>query len=164
MGRRATATLRLLLGVYAASQPSMAWDNGAALTPIRGWRNWNAFANDFNASLAIEVAHFLKDSGLLAAGCAYPPAALLPAPALLLVYNQLDGSSAVCRFEYLTLGGMGFAEHGDPQIVPGFPNIPAQNITRNASGHLQARSPCRYPSLPPSLPPLARCISTRSTF
>jgi hypothetical protein len=75
----------------------------------------NAFHNSFNASLAREVAHFLKDSGLLAAG-----------------------------FEYITLGGMGFAEHGDPQEVPGFPNIPPQNITRNATGHLQVDA-ARFP-------------------
>jgi hypothetical protein len=57
----------------------------------------------------------MKDSGLLAAG-----------------YN------------YITLGGMGFAENGDPQAVPGFPKIPRQNISRNASGFLQA-DPARFP-------------------
>ncbi len=113
------AGLRLMLAVGAAVSPAMivvqAWDNGVALTPVRGWQNWNAFHNDFNASLAIEVAHFLKDSGLLAAG-----------------------------FDYLTLGGMAYAEHGDPQSVPGFPNIPQQNITRNATGHLQVDA-ARFP-------------------
>ena len=104
-----------LAALLAALPATAAWDNGAALTPTRGWQNWNGFGNDFNASLTLEIAHFLKDSGLLAAG-----------------------------FEYLTLGGMGFAEHGDPKAVPGFPNIPKQNITRNASGHLQA-DPGRFP-------------------
>jgi hypothetical protein len=108
--------MRVLLLLLAAAVGSVAaWDNGAARTPTRGWQNWNGFSNDFNASLTLEVAHFLKDSGLLAAG-----------------------------FEYLTLGGMGYAEHGDPQIVPGFPNIPKQNITRNATGHLQVDA-ARFP-------------------
>ena len=57
-----------------------AWNNGAALTPTRGWQNWNAFHSNFNASLTLEIAHFIKDSGLLAAG-----------------------------FEYITLGGMAYA-------------------------------------------------------
>ena len=97
-------------------------------------QNWNGFGNAFNASLTLEIAHFLKDTGLLAAG-----------------------------FEYLTLGGMGFAEHGDPQAVPGFPNIPKQNITRNASGHLQA-DPARFPGPGSSAsclaggPELAECL------
>ena len=95
--------------------PVAAWDNGAARTPTRGWQNWNAFHNEFNASLTLEIAHFLRDSGLLAAG-----------------------------FEYITLGGMGFAEHGDPEDMPGYPHIPRQNITRNSSGHLQV-DPARFP-------------------
>ena len=78
-------------------------------------QNWNAFGNSFNASLTIEVAHFMRDSGLLAAG-----------------YN------------YITLGGMGYAENGDPEAVPGYPNIPKQNITRNVSGYLQV-DPSRFP-------------------
>ena len=104
-------SLTVLFLVHSGS----AWDNGAALTPTRGWQNWNAFHSDFNASLTLEIAHFIKDSGLLAAG-----------------------------YEYLTLGGMAYAEHGDPEQVPGFPAIPKQNITRNASGHLQV-DPARFP-------------------
>ena len=47
-------------------------------------------------------------------------------------------------YNFITLGGMGFAENGDPQAVPGFPNIPRQNITRNATGYLQADA-SRFP-------------------
>ena len=53
-----------------------AWDNGAALTPTRGWQNWNGFGNEFNASLTLEIAHFLKDTGLLAAGFEYAAAVM----------------------------------------------------------------------------------------
>ena len=58
---------------------------------------------------------------------------------------------------------MGFAEHGDPQAVPGFPHIPRQNITRNSSGHLQA-DPARFPGPGSSAsclaggPQLAQCL------
>ena len=39
---------------------------------------------------------------------------------------------------------MGYAENGDPEAVPGYPHIPKQNMTRNATGHLQA-DPSRFP-------------------
>ena len=81
--------------------PVAAWDNGAARAPTRGWQNWNAFHNAFNASLTLEVAHFLRDSGLLAAG-----------------------------YEYITLGGMGFAEHGDPEDMPGYPHTTSDPARR----------------------------------
>lgn len=65
--------------------------------------------------MVIDIARGMKESGLLNAG-----------------YN------------YITLGGMGFAENGDPQSVPGFPHIPPLNITRNASGYLQVDA-SRFP-------------------
>jgi hypothetical protein len=91
--------------------------------------------------VVLEIAEFMKSNGLLEAG-----------------------------YTYITLGGMGFAEHGDPKVhtlypittlsfihfillhptflsfkvVPGWPHIPRQNITRNSSGHLQA-DPARFP-------------------
>ena len=55
-----------------------------------------------------------------------------------------DSGLLAAGYTYITLGGMGFAENGDPEAVPGYPNIPRQNITRNATGHLQV-DPSRFP-------------------
>jgi hypothetical protein len=105
----------VMLAVLLGCGPALGWENGAARQPLMGWQNWNSLQNSFNATVVIELAHFMKDGGLLAAG-----------------YN------------FITLGGMGFAENGDPQAVPGFPKIPRQNITRNVTGYLQADA-SRFP-------------------
>ena len=80
-------------------------DNGAARRPPLGWSNWNRWQNRINSSIFRETAQFMRDSGLLAAG-----------------------------FEYVTLGGIGYANGSSP----------GGNITRNASGHLQS-DPIRFP-------------------
>eukprot|EP00039_Didymoeca_costata_P021632 m.345013 g.345013 ORF g.345013 m.345013 type:complete len:671 (+) comp25672_c0_seq1:63-2075(+) len=65
--------------------PSYSWNNGAAVTPPRGFSNWNMWHNNFNASLFRSVAQFMKDSGLQQAG-----------------YN------------FITLGGIGYANSSGP--------------------------------------------------
>lgn len=59
----APVLLAVTVTVLAGPAHVGAWDNGAALTPTRGWQNWNSFQNSFNASLTVEIAHFLKDTG-----------------------------------------------------------------------------------------------------
>ena len=84
-------------------------------TPVMGYSNWNSFANNINASLFRETATFMKQSGLLAAG-----------------YN------------YVTLGGIGYANGStNPAASKGHGRIQT-NITRNGTGYLQV-DPVRFP-------------------
>lgn len=44
------------------------FENGAALTPPMGWSSWNAFRNTIDEDLLLDVAHAMKESGLVDAG------------------------------------------------------------------------------------------------
>lgn len=47
------------------------FENGAALTPPMGWSSWNAFRNTIDEDLLLDVAHAMKESGLVDAGYTY---------------------------------------------------------------------------------------------
>ena len=47
------------------------FENGAALTPPMGWSSWNAFRNKIDEDLLLDVAHAMKESGLVDAGYTY---------------------------------------------------------------------------------------------
>lgn len=44
------------------------YENGAPLTPPMGWSSWNTFRNRISEKLMLEMAHAMKDNGLIDAG------------------------------------------------------------------------------------------------
>ncbi len=47
------------------------YDNSAALTPIMGWSSWNAFRQNIDEELILDIATAMKNSGLADAGYKY---------------------------------------------------------------------------------------------
>lgn len=50
---------------------SKKFENGAAQTPPMGWSSWNIFRNSIDENLILDVAHAMKESGLVDAGYNY---------------------------------------------------------------------------------------------
>lgn len=44
------------------------YENGAPSTPPMGWSTWNTFRNRINEEMFLEMAHAMKDKGLIDAG------------------------------------------------------------------------------------------------
>lgn len=44
------------------------YQNGAITTPPMGWSSWNTFRNRINEKMILEMAHAMKDNGLIEAG------------------------------------------------------------------------------------------------
>ena len=86
-------------------RPALAdYENGAPKTPPMGWSTWNTFRNRIDENMILEMAHAMKDNGLIEAG-----------------YNRLnldDNWQSSMRDEYGDLqGDLEAFPHGIPWLV-----------------------------------------------